>query len=176
MAKDPKSRKNRRYSVLILLLGLGLIAAGIIGIITSRSDSIAYKNSTDIRKVDAVINAFSTREDESSGLVTETTFKFDVSYVIDGKTYKGRYEVRVKARDLAEMYYYGGLRRDDTISIEVYKTQKGSYKLSPDEGSGDILYYCAAIPVGVVITAVMAVDMIRKKSAKQNADTPAKGG
>ena len=88
MAKDPKSRKNRRYSVLILLLGLGLIAAGIIGIITSRADSIAYKNSTDIRKLDAVINAFSTREDKSSGLVTETTFKFDVSYVIDGKTYK----------------------------------------------------------------------------------------
>lgn len=175
MAKDPESRKNRRYSVLILLLGLGLIATGIIGIITSRADSIAYKNSTDIRKVDAVINAFSTREDESSGLVTETTFKFDVSYVIDGKTYKGRYEVRVKARDLAEMYYYGGLRRDDTISVEVYKTRKGSYKLSPDEGSGDILYYCAAIPVGVVITAVMAVDIIRKKSAKQNADTPAKG-
>ena len=79
MAKDPESRKNRRYSVLILLLGLGLIAAGIIGIITSRADSIAYKNSTDIRKVDAVINAFSTREDESSSLVTETTFKFDVS-------------------------------------------------------------------------------------------------
>ena len=79
MTKNRESRENMRYSVLFLLLGLGLIAAGIIGIITSRADSREYKNSTDIRKIPAVIIDFSTSNSkDDSGDVKYTTYKFKV--------------------------------------------------------------------------------------------------
>ena len=83
--KDPENKKKDRYSVLALLVGIGLIAAGIIGIISSRTDSNEYKNSTDIRKVDAVIDMFSKHEDkDDNGIVTMTTYKFKSSYIVDG--------------------------------------------------------------------------------------------
>ena len=64
MTKDPENKKNSIYSVLALFVGIALIAAGIIGIISSRTESKEYKNSTDIRKVDAVIDMFSTHDDK----------------------------------------------------------------------------------------------------------------
>ena len=88
MTKDPENKKNSIYSVLALFVGIGLIAAGIIGIISSRTESKEYKNSTDIRKVDAVIDMFSTHDDkDDNGLVTMTTYKFEISYIIDGINY-----------------------------------------------------------------------------------------
>ncbi len=172
MTKDPENKKNSIYSVLALFVGIGLIAAGIIGIISSRTESKEYKNSTDIRKVDAVIDMFSTHDDkDDNGLVTMTTYKFDVSYIIDGINYKGKYEERVYARDLSKKYNYDKLRRGDTISVEVYKAKNGSYKISPEGNPVYFLLYCAAIPVGIVLSAGMAYEMLRKKSNKQNIGT-----
>ena len=53
MTEKPKKKKKDIYSVLLLLAGVALIAAGIIGIISSRTDSREYKNSTDIQKISA---------------------------------------------------------------------------------------------------------------------------
>lgn len=172
MTKDPENKKNSIYSVLALFVGIGLIAAGIIGIISSRTESKEYKNSTDIRKVDAVIDMFSTHDDkDDNGLVTMTTYKFDISYIIDGINYKGKYEERVYARDLSKKYNYDKLRRGDTISVEVYKAKNGSYKISPEGNPVYFLLYCAAIPVGIVLSAGMAYETLRKKSDKQNIGT-----
>lgn len=169
VTKDPEKKKDNIYSILALLMGISLIAAGIIGIILSRTEGNEYKNSTDIRKVDAVIDEFSTKEDkDDNGVVTMTTYKFKISYIVNGESYKGKCEERVYARELTKKYNYDKLRRGDTISVEVYKAKNGDYKISPEGNPVYFLLYCAAIPVGIVISAVMAYDMLRKKSGKQN--------
>ena len=169
MTEKPKKKKKDIYSVLLLLAGIGLIVAGIIGIISSRTDSREYKNSTDIRKISAVIDDFSTQDDkDDSGDVKYTTYKFKVSYVIDGKTYKGKYEERVWSSSYERKYTYDKLRKGDTIDVEVYKTSKGDYKLSPEGSPVDFLLYCAAIPVGLFFVVIMICDVVKDNRKKKS--------
>ena len=164
MTEKPKKKKKDIYSVLLLLAGIALIAAGIIGIISSRTASKEYKNSTDIQKISAVIDDFSTHNTkDDSGDVKYTTYKFKVSYVIDGKTYKGKCEERVwsSSSNYARKYTYDKLRKGDTIDVEVYKTSKGDYKLSPEGSPVDFLLYCAAIPVGLFFVVIMICDIAK---------------
>ena len=110
-----KRNKDIKMTIFIMVAGIGLIIAGVIGIVTSRIDSREYKNSTDIRKIPAVIVDFSTKDDkDDSGDVRYTTYKFKVSYVIDGKTYKGKYEERVWSRSSSytKKYTYRDSGRD----------------------------------------------------------------
>ena len=88
VTEKPKKKKKDIYSILLLFLGIGLIAAGIIGIISSRTDSREYKNSTDIRKIPAVIDDFSTHDSkDDSGdvkfhmLLTEKPIRENVKNV-----------------------------------------------------------------------------------------------
>ena len=171
MTEKPKKKKKDIYSVLLLLAGIGLIAAGIIGIISSRTDSREYKNSTDIQKISAVIDDYSTHNTkDDSGDVKYTTYKFKVSYVIDGKTYKGKYEERVwsSSSSYARKYTYDKLRKGDTIDVEVYKTSKGNYKLAPEGNPVDFLLYCAAIPVGVFFVVIMICDVAKDNRKKKS--------
>ena len=101
-----KKNKDIKMTIFIMVVGIGLIVAGVIGIVTSRIASKEYKSSTDIRKIPAVIVDFSTQDDkDDSGDVRYTTYKFKVSYVIDGKTYKGNYEERVWWNSYAKKKY-----------------------------------------------------------------------
>ena len=169
MTENPKKKKKDIYSVLFLLMGICLIAAGIIGIITSRTASKEYKNSTDIRKISAVIVDFSTHNTkDDSGDVKYKTYKFKVSYVIDGKTYKGKCEERVWSSSYERKYTYDKLRKGDTINVEVYKTSKGNYKLSPEGNPVDFLLYCAAIPVGIFFVVIMICDVAKDNRKKKS--------
>ena len=163
-----KRNKDIKMTIFIMVAGIGLIVAGIIGIITSRADSREYKNSTDIQKVPAVIIDFSTSNSkDDSGDVKYTTYKFKVSYVIDGKTYKGEYEERVWSSSYERKYTYDKLRKGDTIDVEVYKTSKGDYKLAPEGSPVDFLLYCAAIPVGLFLVAIMICDIAKDNRRKK---------
>ena len=143
-------KKDIKMTIFIMVAGIGLIVAGVIGIVTSRIESRDYKNSTDIQRISAVIVDFSTQDDkDDSGDVRYTTYKFKVSYVIDGKTYKGKCEERVWSSDYSKKYAYDKLRKGDTIDVEIYKTSKGEYKISPEGSPVDFLLYCAAIPGGI---------------------------
>ena len=164
-----KRKKDIKMTIFIMVVGIGLIVAGIIGIITSRTDSREYKSSTDIRKISAVIDDFSTQDDkDDSGDVKYTTYKFKVSYVIDGKTYKGEYEERVWSSSYERKYTYYKLRKGDTIGVEVYKTSKGDYKLAPEGSPVDFLLYCAAIPVGVFFVVIMICDVAKDNRKKKS--------
>ena len=155
--------------IFIIVAGIGLIVAGVIGIVTSRIDSREYKSSTDIRKISAVIVDFSTQDDkDDSGDVRYTTYKFKVSYVIDGKTYKGKYEERVWWNSYEKKYTYDKLRKGDTVDVEVYKTSKGDYKLSPEGSPVDFLLYCAAIPVGLFFVVIMICDIAKDNRKKKS--------
>ena len=162
-------RKDIKMTIFIMVAGIGLIVAGIIGIITSRTDSREYKSSTDIRKIPAVIVDFSTKDDkDDSGDVRYRTYKFKVSYVIDGKTYKGKYEERVWSSSYERKYAYDKLRKGDTIDVEVYKTSKGDYKLTPEGSPVDFLLYCAAIPVGLFLVVIMICDIVKDNRKKKS--------
>ena len=162
-------KKDIKMTIFIMVAGIGLIVAGIIGIITSRTDSREYKSSTDIRKISAAIDDFSTHDTkDDSGDVKYTTYKFKVSYVIDGKTYKGKYEERVWSSSYARKYTYDKLRKGDTINVEVYKTPTGNYKLAPEGNPVDFLLYCAAIPVGLFFVVIMIIDIIKHGSKTKN--------
>ena len=168
---DPvmSKKKDIKMTIFIMVAGIGLIVAGVIGIVTSRIDSREYKNSTDIQKISAVIDDFSTYDSkDDSGDVKYTTYKFKVSYVIDGKTYKGKYEERVWSSSYEKKYTYDKLRKGDTINVEVYKTSKGDYKLAPEGSPVDFLLYCAAIPVGLFFVVIMICDISKEK--RKNTD------
>lgn len=168
-----KREKDIKMTIFIMVVGIGLMVAGVFGIVTSRIDSREYKNSTDIQKISAVIDDYSTHNTkDDSGDVKYKTYKFKVSYVIDGKTYKGKCEERVWSRSssYAKKYTYDKLRKGDTIDVEVYKTSKGDYKLSPEGNPVDFLLYCAAIPVGIFFVVIMIIDITKHDSKKKNED------
>ena len=164
-----KEKEDIKMTIFIMVAGISLIVAGVFGIVTSRIDSREYKNSTNIQKVPAVIIDFSTSNSkDDSGDVKYTTYKFIVSYVIDGKTYKGKYEERVWSRSYARKDTYDKLRKGDTINVEVYKTSKGNYKLAPEGSPVDFLLYCAAIPVGLFFVVIMICDVAKDNRKKKS--------
>lgn len=164
-----KEKKDIKMAIFIMVVGISLIVVGIYGVVSSRIESRDYKNSTDIRKISAVIVDFSTQDDkDDSGDVKYTTYKFKVSYVIDGKTYKGKREERVWSSDYSKKYAYDKLRKGDTVDVEIYKTSKGDYKISPEGNPVDFLLYCAAIPVGIFLVVIMICDIAKDKRRKKS--------
>ena len=86
MKEKQTKRKFEKYSFFALLCGIGLVAAGIFGIVSSRIESSEYKNSTDIRKVAAVIETLETHDEkDDNDVIVETKYKTRVSFEIDGK-------------------------------------------------------------------------------------------
>ena len=170
-----KEIKDIKMTIFIIVVGISLIVAGIYGIVSSRIESRDYKNSTDIRNISAVIDDFSTSDTKDDlGDVKYTTYKFKVSYVVDGKTYKGKYEERVWSNNPTKMHTFHKIKKGDKIPVEVYKNSKGQYKLTPEGNPVDFLLYCAAIPVGIFLVVIMVNELVnddrKKKSENEMID------
>lgn len=170
-----KEKKDIKMTIFIIVCGVSLVVAGIYGIVSSRIESRDYKNSTDIRNISAVIDDFSTSDTKDDlGDVKYTTYKFKVSYVVDGKIYKGKYEERVWSNNPTKMYAFHKIKKGDKIPVEVYKNSKGQYKLTPEGNPVDFLLYCAAIPVGIFLVVIMVNELVnddrKKKSENEMID------
>lgn len=170
-----KEKKDIKMTIFIIVCGVSLVVAGIYGIVSSRIESRDFKNSTDIRNISAVIDDFSTSDTKDDlGDVKYTTYKFKVSYVIDGKTYKGKYEERVWSNNPTKMHTFHKIKKGDKIPVEVYKNSKGQYKLTPEGNPVDFLLYCAAIPVGIFLVMIMVHELVnddrKKKSENEMID------
>ena len=170
-----KEKKDIKMTIFIIVVGVSLMVAGIYGVVSSRIESRDYKNSTDIRKIPAVIDDFSTSDTKDDlGDVKYTTYKFKVSYVVDGKTYKGKYEERVWSNNPTKMHTFHKIKKGDKIPVEVYKNSKGQYKLAPEGNPVDFLLYCAAIPVGIFLVMIMVHELVnddrKKKSENEMID------
>ena len=170
-----KEKKDIKMTIFIIVCGVSVVVAGIYGIVSSRIESRDYKNSTDIRNISAVIDDFSTSDTKDDlGDVKYTTYKFKVSYVVDGKTYKGKYEERAWSSNPTKMYTYDKIKKGDKIPVEVYKNSKGQYKLTPEGNPVDFLLYCAAIPVGIFLVMIMVHELVnddrKKKSENEMID------
>ena len=184
MADKPEKKRKKigKYDIIILLIGIGLMVAGIAGIVTSLAAADDYDNSTDIRTVDAVIETIERSEEvigekskgnnklmvDNINTFLETLHKMKVSYVVDGETYGGRYDVTTYSDSQERDQFYHQLKVGDTISVEVYRSRNGEYKIVDEEGPVNFLLYCAAIPVGLVITAAMIYDMVCPKEEPTN--------
>lgn len=170
-----KEKKDIKMTIFIIVCGVSLVVAGIYGVVSSRIESRDYKNSTDIRNISAVIDDFSTSDTKDDlGDVKYTTYKFKVSYVVDGKTYKGKYEERVWSNNPTKMHTFHKIKKGDKIPVEVYKNSKGQYKLTPEGNPVDFLLYCAAIPVGIFLVVIMVNELVnddrKKKSENEMID------
>lgn len=170
-----KEKKDIKMTIFIIVCGVSLVVAGIYGIVSSRIESRDFKNSTDIRNISAVIDDFSTSDTKDDlGDVKYTTYKFKVSYVVDGKTYKGKYEERVWSNNPTKMHTFHKIKKGDKIPVEVYKNSKGQYKLTPEGNPVDFLLYCAAIPVGIFLVVIMVNELVnddrKKKSENEMID------
>ena len=144
--------KNKIYEVAGLLLAVALFAAGVYGVVFSRIASGEYKNSDDIRKVTAIVEyAKDTSNDD------DDYYKYwaKLSFVVDGKTYKG------------SKTFYRDLYVGDEVTVEVYRTSNGRYKLTPEGNPIHFLFYCIAIPVGGFIAMAMASAVFTKDTGKQ---------
>ena len=184
MANKPEKKRKKigKYDILALLFGLGMLVAGIAGIVTSLAADDDYDNSTDIRTVDAVIEKIERSEkvigEKSKGnnklmvdnidTFLETLHKMKVSYVVDGEAYQGRYNVTTYSDSQERDQFYHQLKAGDTISVEVYRSRNGEYKIADPESPVDFLLYCAAIPVGLVITAAVIYGMVRPEVETTN--------
>ena len=157
-------------------MGIGLLVGGIIGVIVSRIHADEYANTDDIRTVEAVIEEISrTNEKDDNNIITGTDYRTKLSFVVDGKTFYGRYDFYVSARNHEKKYAYDQLKKGDTLTVEIYKTSSGEYKLSSDNTPVDFLLYCAAIPIGAFVIYVFANDLFGRKPEQLKSDAAGKG-
>ncbi len=155
MRKGKSKIKEKIYEIVGLLLAVALFAAGVYGVVFSRIASREYKNSDDIRKVTAIVEY---AKDTSNDDDDYNKYWAKLSFVVDGKTYKGA------------QTFYCKLHAGDEVTVEVYRTSNGRYKLTPEGNPIHFLFYCIAIPVGGFITVAMASVVFTKDTGKQAAE------
>lgn len=140
MAKKD-SIKNKAYEVVALLLSVALFAGGIYGVVSSRVSAQEYKKSTDIRKVTAVVTYAKDIGDDDD--YEDCRYWTKLSFSVDGSEYKGT------------KTFYRTVCEGDDVTVEVYRTSSGRYKLTPDGNPIYFLFSCIAIPVGGFIAVAM---------------------
>lgn len=161
MAKKGKNKggKQKLQDILIVYgVAAVFLVLGIYGILRSSRAYREYQNSTDVRTVEGTVTQVNTKIDivERHGRdEREITSYVHLEYEVDGVIYSGK-----------ETFYDEELRIGDTISIEVYKTSKGDYKI-PEVSNAfymillKICYY-ASLAVGFLIALAQTVVLIKK--------------
>ena len=176
-AEKPARKKIGKYEILALLFGLGMLVAGVAGAVTGLTAADDYSKSSDIRTVDAVIETIERRREKHQDKedwnnerknYTETIHKMKLSFVVDGTTYQGKYDYHTLSYDRERDQFYNQLKVGDTISVEVYRSRNGEYRIVDEGGSVNFLLDCAAILVGLVITAAMIYGMVRPEEEPIN--------
>ena len=163
--KRKERRKDTLITILAFLVGIGLMAAGIIGIATSLMQAEDYENTPDIRTVDAVIKSIETKNKKNdNGSLRERHYKLKISYEVDGKTYNGRKDLYAYGNmvDSKKREEYDQLKRGSIIPVEVYQDRNENYKLADLTTPFEFLVYCAVIPFGLLITVLALFDIFKK--------------
>ena len=149
MSEKPTTPKKDIYSYLAVLLCFALFAAGVWGVVSSRIVSHEYKNSDDVRKVSAVVKDYEVIPiKDSEGYTTDWKYEAKLSFDVEGKTYTGKDS------------FYRDISSGDKVTVEVYRTGKGEYKLAPEGNPVDFLLYCMAVVVGGFLTVVMTHSVV----------------
>ena len=149
MFRLPSEKKEHKDTIGALILSIIIIIAGIGGMIYTKKVSWEYKNSTDVRTIDALVyNCAQTNEKDDNGNRKEE-YKVSFTYEIDGTTYD----------DFKT--YYKEMRRGDTVQITVYRDSKGRYKLEPGPTPFYFFAFVAMIPLGLIGLVEQSKDLIK---------------
>ena len=141
-----KSNETKEFRNTIIAM-IVLVILGLLMLITGGNrlmSKFAYSRSKDVRKVTASDDDYD-------------TYKVKVSYVVDGKTYKGN-------DTLYHDTYIG-----EEITEEVYLTSQGDYKLRGDSDPFTFLFACILIPVGALFIFIglwCIKDLFEKRNAR----------
>ena len=133
MNEKPIHPKKDIYSYLALLLCFALFVAGVCGIVSSRTASQDYEP--------IAIK-------DSDGNTTDWKYEAKLSFDVEGKTYTGKDT------------FYRDISSGEKVTVEVYRTGKGEYKLTPEGNPADFLLYCMAVVVGGFLTVVMTHSVV----------------
>ena len=102
-------------------------------------------------------------------ILIRSEYNTKVSFVVDGTTYKGRTYFVFGQNELKNsLPFQDKIRRGDEVSVEVYRTSKGSYKIKPDNDIITFLLCCMAIPVGAVVVIIMVLDIFKTRICQKN--------
>ena len=149
MHRLPSEKEGHKYTIGALILSIIIIIAGIGGMIYTKKVSWEYKNSTDVRTIDALVyNCAQTNEKDDNGNRKEE-YKVSFTYEIDGTTYD----------DFKT--YYKEMRKGDTVQITVYRDSKGRYKLEPGPTPIYFFAFVAMIPLGLIGLVEQSKDLIK---------------
>lgn len=147
-AEEKKKEKKFfvRSSIIFYLIAVVLVTSGIIGLNINGSIDDEYKNSEDIRDVEATATYVEIKsEDDPDDYYNDPPKQRNywvakLTYTVDGKEYKTkkRFDKEIKA--------------GDTATIEVYKKADGSYRMSRgavDSELNQIILYALIAAGGV---------------------------
>ena len=149
MYRLPSEKEEHKNTIGALILSIIIIIAGIGGMIYTKKVSWEYKNSTDVRTIDALVyNCAQTNEKDDNGNRKEE-YKVSFTYEIDGTTYD----------DFKT--YFEKKREGDTVRIVVYRDSKGRYKLEPGPTPFYFFAFAAMSPLGLIGFVALSKDLIK---------------
>ena len=151
-----EKRKNTiKNAILVGCFGLFFLVMGILGIVISKLKYSDYKNSDDIRTVEAKVISSEYHTVKRKNESRREYWKVKLSYEIDGKEYSA-----------AKDYDYE-LKKGDTVKLEVYHSNDGSYKAavttSDAEYQIDNILFIASLGLGILLIIVSIVAALPDK-------------
>lgn len=149
MYRLPSEEKAHKEEIGALILSIIIIIAGIGGMIYTKRLSWEYKNSTDVRTIDALVYSCKQTDEKDDDGDRKEKYKVRFTYEIDGTTYD----------DFDT--YYKEIRKGDTVLITVYRNSKGKYKLEPGPTPIYFLAFAAMIPLGLIGFIGLSKDLIK---------------
>ena len=149
MYRLPSEREEHKATIGALILSIIIIIAGIGGMIYTKKVSWEYKNSTDVRTMDALVYSCKQTDEKDDDGDRKEKYKVRFTYEIDGTTYD----------DFKTCYKK--MKKGDTVLITVYRNSKGQYKLEPGPTPVYFLAFAAMIPLGLIGCVVLSKDIIK---------------
>ena len=141
-----KSNETKEFRNTIIAM-IVLVILGLLMLITGGNrlmSKFAYSRSKDVRKVTAYVEDYEYISDSDDDYAT---YKVKVSYVVDGKTYKGK----------------------DTLYHDTYIGEEITDKLRGDSDPFTFLFACILIPVGALFIFIglwCIKNLFEKKNAR----------
>ena len=119
MEKNSSKKGDIKISLFGLLIGISLIVAGVYGIVSNKIENQEYKNSTDIRTVNAVVEECRRKDEKNDAdILIRSEYNTKVSFVVDGTTYKGRTYFVFGQNELKNsLPFQDKIRRGDEVSV-----------------------------------------------------------
>ena len=149
MYRLPSEEKAHKEEIGALILSIIIIIAGIGGMIYTKRLSWEYKNSTDVRTMDALVYSCKQTDEKDDDGDRKEKYKVRFTYEIDGTTYD----------DFKTCYKK--MKKGDTVLITVYRNSKGQYKLEPGPTPVYFLAFAVMIPLGLIGCIVLSKDIIK---------------